>query len=277
MKKHLSTALIIFVAVLLMSACTLLPELVTQAPTVAPTKAATVSSTPLPVPTNTQTINPTSTPWPLVSSGEVQVHSMNIRSGPGTDNPAIGIVKKGEEILLLGEFINDDDQKWLLILMTNDSFGWIMGDPFYISEKLVSVSYMTYETLLRVANESINFIDQPYIPTPDNSLPVSTSESQAVDNLQTYEQFCADTLKSVGSTVTCKIPQAYCTYQSGLFGKPTFCNDAGSSIYNFTLATWGSDWTDYDGSCIIVTGFVSLYAGKPQIEASDRSQVSICP
>ena len=81
---------------------------------------------------------------------------------------------------------------------------------------------------------------------------------------------------TVGQTVTCRIAHAYCDYRPDVNGKPTFCNDAPYPGHEFTLLVWGQDWSDYDGKCLIVTGFVSRYKGKLQIEASSRSQTEFC-
>lgn len=88
---------------------------------------------------------------------------------------------------------------------------------------------------------------------------------------------CKDTYNMVGSTVECKVPRAYCSYQPTTSGEPTFCNDAPYPNHNFTFFIWGEDWSDYDGECIILSGVVSMYQGKPQIEAFGRSQISSCP
>lgn len=88
---------------------------------------------------------------------------------------------------------------------------------------------------------------------------------------------CKDTSKMAGSVVKCKIPRAYCSYQPTTSGEPTFCNDALYPNHNFTFFVWGEDWSDYDGKCIIINGIVSIYQGKPQIEAFEHSQISSCP
>ena len=87
---------------------------------------------------------------------------------------------------------------------------------------------------------------------------------------------CRQTGAYVGNMVTCRIDHAYCSYRPDIDGKPTFCNDAPYPNHSFTLLVWGSDWSGYDGDCIIVEGFVSRYKGKPQIVAESRSQVSLC-
>ena len=80
----------------------------------------------------------------------------------------------------------------------------------------------------------------------------------------------------VGETVTCRIKRAYCDYRPDVGGAPTFCNDAPYPSQSFTLLVWGEDWSDLDGMCIDVTGFVVRYKGKPQIVAESRSQVAPC-
>jgi len=87
---------------------------------------------------------------------------------------------------------------------------------------------------------------------------------------------CSDTDRIVGQSVTCRIERAYCDYRPDVGGAPTFCNDAPYPGNAFTLLVWGSDWSDLDGQCIDVTGFVARYKGKPEIVAESRSQVSPC-
>jgi hypothetical protein len=89
---------------------------------------------------------------------------------------------------------------------------------------------------------------------------------------------CKDTENLAGIRVTCTISYAYCSYKPSTTGSPTFCNDAPFPDHSFTLVAWGEDWSDYDGKCIVINnGLVSIRDDKPQIEASSRSQVSICP
>jgi hypothetical protein len=87
---------------------------------------------------------------------------------------------------------------------------------------------------------------------------------------------CADTGTHIGEYLSCKIPRAYCSYQPSVSGSPTFCNDAPYPTNNFTLVVWGSDFSRYDGQCIIVSGLITRYNGKPQITAEGQPQVSYC-
>lgn len=88
---------------------------------------------------------------------------------------------------------------------------------------------------------------------------------------------CADTLPFEGGYVTCRIPRAYCSYEPADPGSPTFCNDAPYPDHSFTLLVWGADWTAFDGYCLLVSGYVSSFWGRPQIVATSTSQVAFCP
>ncbi len=90
---------------------------------------------------------------------------------------------------------------------------------------------------------------------------------------QTHED-CA--LAGAGTFVTCRIGRAYCSYRPDINGEPTFCNDAPFPTHSFTLLVWGQNWSDYDGGCLLVTGEVTRFEGKPQIVATSRSQVGTC-
>lgn len=81
----------------------------------------------------------------------------------------------------------------------------------------------------------------------------------------------------IGERTSCQISRAYCSYEPGVKGAPTFCNDGRYPNYSFTLLVWGSNWSDLDGQCIVVSGLVVSYKGKPEIEATSRSQVRACP
>ncbi len=87
---------------------------------------------------------------------------------------------------------------------------------------------------------------------------------------------CADANRLIGESIYCRIQQAACSYAATVEGSPTFCNDAANPANGFTLVVYGSDWTDLDGKCLIVSGLVTLYHGSPQIEATSRSQASEC-
>ncbi len=104
----------------------------------------------------------------------------------------------------------------------------------------------------------------------DRTATPSATASPAVETV------CADMADRMGTTVVCRIALAHCSYREDVSGSPTFCNDAPYPTHEFTLLVWGEDWSDFDGRCLIVTGYLSRYQGQPQIVAESRSQVSFC-
>lgn len=88
---------------------------------------------------------------------------------------------------------------------------------------------------------------------------------------------CKNTGAYAGQRVTCTIQRAYCDYSENTYGGQTFCNDAPYPNNHFTMLVWDRDWTHYNSRCIVVTGAVSIYDGKPQIIVTSTSQVDYCP
>jgi uncharacterized protein YraI len=125
----------------------------------------------------------------------------------------------------------------------------------------------TPATNIRVAN-IISTLTELISPTR-TPRPTKTPESSVL--------LCQDTNTIIGRRVICTLPQAFCPIQSITSETTTFCYDARYPNHNFTLAMWGSDWSTYNGQCIIVTGLVTLYKGKPHIEANSLSQIFSCP
>lgn len=87
---------------------------------------------------------------------------------------------------------------------------------------------------------------------------------------------CRNTNKYIGDYVTCKIPRAYCSYQPNVNGSPTFCNDAPYPNHDFTYVIWGRDFSSLDDQCLLISGYVSMYKGKLQIESEDNPNYSYC-
>ena len=136
MTKHLilSRFGILFIGILLLVSC-------------APV-ATTVGTTPTAQPTGTPTAatvqNATETPIPEVEVGVVEVDLLNIREGPGTNYPILGSLAKGEKFYILGEVVNNTNNKWLLISPTADSFGWVIGDQTYVTVQKEIVDLSSY-------------------------------------------------------------------------------------------------------------------------------------
>jgi hypothetical protein len=87
---------------------------------------------------------------------------------------------------------------------------------------------------------------------------------------------CFETADRVGDNISCRMERSYCDYLPAVEGSPTVCNDRPAPDQNFSLVVFGKDWSEYDGRCLIVSGYLKIANGALQIEALDRSQISPC-
>jgi hypothetical protein len=87
---------------------------------------------------------------------------------------------------------------------------------------------------------------------------------------------CLETADRIGDHILCRMEKAYCDYLPALEGSPTVCNDRPAPDQAFALVAFGEDWSDYDGQCLIVEGYLEIDKGILQVEALNRSQVSPC-
>ncbi len=265
MKKILVSHL----CVLLLVAC----STATQSST--PTK---VRPSPSPSPLPTATFTATSIPS-LIGCVKEGI-TLRLRSGPGTQFAVISGLASNTCFTVYGF---SEDKRWIWINV-NEIFGWISVEfssiqgntnilPI-ISENIAASAFPT--------NNMIFTITQT--PKPSPSKTKTTKPSLTFTPRKTSTAFIIPTKDIIlcssapaFTNVTCKIKRAYCSYQASTSGQPTFCNDFPYPNNQFTLLVWGSDWSDLDGYCLIVSGYVDMFDGKPQIVASSRLQVSFCP
>ncbi len=206
--------------------------------------------------------------------------SLNVRNGPGRNFDVIGFANQGEEFYALGEYYFNNEQ-WLAIPIGDNLFGWINGESKYVTQQITVVDLKTYDAYLN-SIESARDIYEPLgvasgfyqSSSPVTGLPTSTNFPAGPTSMMIIE--CKDTKDKVGQFVTCKIQKAYCEFLPDVNGDPTFCNDAPYPNNNFTLTVFGQDWSDYDGKCIVISGTISSYQGKPQILTKNRARISDC-
>jgi hypothetical protein len=95
-------------------------------------------------------------------------------------------------------------------------------------------------------------------------------------SLTRYVVPCFETANRIGDYISCRVERAYCDYLPALEGSPTICSDRPYPDQSFTLIVFGADWSDYEGRCLLITGFLEIDRGLLQIQADSRSQVSYC-
>ncbi len=103
----------------------------TPTPTVTPTPTNTPQPTSTPVPASTPTSTETPTPMPTAGA-EINVATLNVRGGPGTEYEKIGLLQKGDGVWVLGQTANG----WYEVRWEKDGEvyeGWITGDPSLVN------------------------------------------------------------------------------------------------------------------------------------------------
>jgi uncharacterized protein YraI len=207
--------------------------------------------------------------------------TLRLRKEPNTQAEIISGIPAASCFTVFGY---NGDQSWLRVTFEQDE-GWVAAQYVDIQGETSRLPTLAQSGLtdLFATVDTEHITAQASSPTPPatyTSAPPPTNPP--VKAPTPYAQptqavlLCSRTAAYVSQQVTCKIPRAYCSYQPATSGSPTFCNDAPYPSNSFALVVWDQDWSDYDGKCIVVSGLVSIYRGKPQIEVSSRSQVVYC-
>jgi len=215
--------------------------------------AACGLTSPSSVPIAIASDNPPAVAQPLVTTepaaleGCVTNPTTLIRKSPDADAEAVTGIVAGTCIAILER---NADSTWLHVRIKDNLTGW------------VNVRYVK--------------IKPPPIPvTVVNTSPAPT-DTPSVENIPPCSQFA----NQINSNVTCKLEQASCQYRSDIGGNPSFCSDRPAPDYIFELTVQGQDWSDFDGHCLIVSGFLEAkFDGQKawlQMLENSRSQVSDC-
>lgn len=122
---------------------TALPATVTMtpSPTVTPAPTATASPTAVPSPTLPATFTPAPTAKPTVPPTAVplvfvDVPTLNVRQGPGTDYPIVAAIEQGGQYEVMGRSFNGD--WWQLCCFIGEP-GWVIGDAVTVTGDTANV------------------------------------------------------------------------------------------------------------------------------------------
>jgi hypothetical protein len=85
-----------------------------------------------------------------------------------------------------------------------------------------------------------------------------------------------DAVNFIGEVITVHVDVSYCAYKPEVTGAPTFCNDQPFPNHTFTYLMWGVDLSQFDAQCVLVTGEIVEYDGKPQIVVENEDQIMPC-
>ena len=212
----------------------------------------------------------TQTEEPIVLSACVR-DSTNIRRGPGTSYETIGGLPTDTCLTIIGR---NDKASWAYIVSEDHQTGWVdvslLNDSWGINR--VSVrdgSAMANSQRATLTSAEVAYGARTYLTE------IAATNIPHVSNSQ-FMMPCYEAAGRIGENISCRITRAVCDYLPAHEGSPTICNDLPYPDHNFALVTYGKDWSEYDGRCLIVSGYLKIDKGVLQIEADKRSQVSDC-
>ena len=221
------------------------------------------SSNDVPVPTRTQE--------PLTPGACVRDNTIRIRRGPGTQYETIGGLVPGICLKILGR---NEETSWVYIVSDDSQTGWVDASLLSEAGDLSRVSLRDHSGMASPARPTLTTEElahgaQVYLTSVSaTNIPHSS--------LTRYMVPCFVTADRIGDHIACRLERAYCDYLSTVEGSPTVCNDRPAPDQVFALVVFGEDWSDYDGQCLIVSGYLEIARGMLQVQALNRSQVSVC-
>jgi len=226
--------------------------------------------------TSTHQVFPTTPPDtltplpPTPMTGCVVGTTLRVRAEPNTQSETLGGLTAGQCVSVYG---TNPERTWASV-SNSELAGWVSLEYLEVVDQ-VDVLPVAGEPVPENQIYSLQTELAGAPPTVAPTIPRPRSTSVPVPALPSALK-CVDTDSQIGDFVSCTIPRAYCAYHPEIEGYPTFCSDPPYPGHKFTLLVWGSDWSDLDGQCIVVSGLVENYQGKPEIVASSRSQVYSC-
>ena len=146
--------------------------------------------------------------------------------------------------------------------------------------ELVSAGLANVEQLTDVPGAASE-IASVEIPTTSTPLPPSSPPYQSVEEgsgeLEAEDWVISANARDYLGQVACvRVEVSHCAYMPYINGSPTFCNDQPFPEHDFTFLMWGVDLSHLDQSCVLVSGEIVEYDGKPQIVVESEEQIILC-
>ena len=225
-----------------------------------PTVTATIQTFPTLMPSATQTVT---------LNACVINEVIRIRRGPGTEYEVIGGLAPKACITILGR---DGDATWVYIVTNDNITGWVASSLLTVEGNVDNVSLKSVQ--------SVGVSPFGVRPTATGVSIFGVRPTSTNASLVGSIAFCSKIADQIDSNMMCKVERAYCVYRPDVNSNPTFCNEKPYPDNIFQLVVFGEDCSDYDGHCIIITGFLETYFNGQQawlqIIGNSRSQVSYC-
>ena len=213
---------------------------------------------------------PTRTKEPITLSACVR-DTTRIRRGPGTQFETTGGLLSGTCLMILGR---NEVASWVYVVSEDHQTGWVDVSLLNDAGGISRVSVRDNSALANAGRSTLTSAEIAYGAQAYLTEVSATNIPQSP--VTRYVVPCFDTASRIGDHISCRMERAVCDYLPTVEGSPTFCNDRPHPDHNFALIVFGEDWSDYDGQCIIVSGYLEIDKGVLQIQASSRDQVSVC-
>ena len=194
-----------------------------------------------------------------------------IRRGPSTKSETIGGLLTGTCLTILGRTV---DASWVYVVSDDHQTGWVAASLLPAAGDIGKVSIRDSSALANSTRPTLTSAEVAHGAEAYLTKVAATNLPGAP--LSPYETPCFEYADRVGEYITCKLEKAYCDYLPDVEGRPTYCSDRPAPDQNFALVVVGEDWSQYEGQCLIVKGFLEIDRGVLQIQALTRDQVSAC-
>jgi SH3 domain-containing protein len=194
-----------------------------------------------------------------------------IRRGPSTRSETIGGLVSGTCMTIFGRTA---DAGWVYMVSDDHQTGWVAASLLRDAGDIGRVSVRDSFALANSARATLTSAEIAHSAEAYLTQIAATNLPGA--SLSTYMMPCFQHASRIGDYVSCKLEKAYCDYLPDLEGSPTYCSDRPAPDHTFTLTVLGMDWSDYDGKCLIVSGYLEIERGVLQIRALNRDQISSC-
>ena len=195
----------------------------------------------------------------------------HIRRGPSTQYETTGGLISGMCLTILGR---NEDGSWVYMVSDDHLTGWVavaalpdVGDLSQVSirdQAGTATSTRPTLTSAEIAHGAQAYLTQ----VAATNLPGAP--------LSRYVVPCFESVRRTGEHVSCRMERAYCDYLPALEGRPTVCSDRPAPDQTFAFVVFGEDWSEFDGQCLLVSGYLQINGGVLQIEVLDGDQVSPC-
>ena len=194
-----------------------------------------------------------------------------IRRGPSTQSETIGGLLTGTCLTVLGR---TDDASWVYMVSDDYQAGWVAASVLPDAGEIDRVSVRDSSALADSSRPTLTSAEIAHGAEAYLTKIAATNLPGAP--LSPYKASCFEYADRIGEYITCKLEKAYCDYLPDVEGNPTYCSDRPAPDHTFTLTVSGMDWSEYDGQCLVVSGYLEIDRGILQIQARNRDQVSSC-